>query len=89
MKCDWCGSSQANQGKNTVYWELPDGSRAITITETPCISCGDCGMTYQTENTIDEIEEQLILIDTKKLEQQITFKQLMETPRWLKMNYFG
>ncbi|KAA0550112.1 YokU family protein [Bacillus sp. BGMRC 2118] len=89
MICIWCDSSNAKQGVNTVYWELPDGSRAITITETPCICCDDCGMMYQTEKTTDEIENQLMLIDTKKLNTQLTYQQLMEIPRWLKMNYFG
>jgi uncharacterized YokU family protein len=89
MHCEWCSSTETQAGENTVYWELPDGSRAITITNTPCIQCHSCEMVYQTEDTVELIKEQLILIHTKKLELTLSYEQLMNTPRWLKMNYFG
>ncbi|MRX72888.1 YokU family protein [Bacillus lacus] len=88
IKCDWCFSPQAEQGKNTVYWELPDGSRAIEIINSPCVICRKCGMTYQEENIIEQIEEQLLLINTSLLEKSITFSELMKQPRLLKRNYF-
>jgi uncharacterized YokU family protein len=89
MHCEWCSSTKAKVSENTVYWELPDGSRAITITNTPCITCHSCEMIYQTNETVELIEEQLLLIDTKKIEDIVTYEQLMNVPRWLKMNYFG
>lgn len=86
--CEWCGELQAVSGKNTVYWELPDGTRAIELTDTPAMVCASCGMTYQEETTIKEIEDQLLLIQTKKLPESLTYQQLMEKERILKRNYF-
>jgi uncharacterized YokU family protein len=87
LKCDWC-EGKANEGKSTVYWELPDGSRAIEITMTPAVVCKECEMVYQKEAIIKEIEDQLFLVDTKKLGSSIGFKELMGLPRLLKRNYF-
>jgi uncharacterized YokU family protein len=87
MKCDWC-EGKASTGENTVYWELPDGTRAIEITLTPAINCMKCGMVYQTEDVTKEIEDQLFLVDTKLIRNKITYKELMELPRLLKRNYF-
>lgn len=64
LLCDWCGS-KANKGENTVYWELPDGSRAIQITETPAVICSTCTMVYQTDEVTKQIEDQLLLVDTQ------------------------
>ncbi|AUZ26767.1 YokU family protein [Bacillus subtilis] len=86
--CEWCGELEAVPGWNTVYWELPDGTRAIELTDTPAMVCAFCGMTYQEETTIKEIEDQLLLIQTKKLPDSLTYQQLMETERILKRNYF-
>ncbi len=36
MNCMWCDSTEA-ESLNTVYWELPDGTKAIEIQETPCV----------------------------------------------------
>jgi YgiT-type zinc finger domain-containing protein len=36
INCDWCGGKVA-EGK--LYWELPDGSRAIEIMATPAVIC--------------------------------------------------
>jgi hypothetical protein len=30
---------KSDQGEGTVYWEMPDGSRAIEITEMPVVIC--------------------------------------------------
>ncbi|QOR65105.1 YokU family protein [Cytobacillus suaedae] len=87
ITCEWCGG-KASTGKNTVYWELPDGSRAIEITETPAVVCTECEMVYQSEDIIKEIEDQLFLVNTKKIGSSIGFKELMELPRLLKRNYF-
>lgn len=87
INCEWCGGN-ASRGENTVYWELPDGSRAIEITGTPAVICQECGMVYQPESIIKEIEDQLFLVDTKKIDSSITFKELKELPRLLKRNYF-
>ncbi|MEH7387570.1 YokU family protein [Bacillus sp. JJ1521] len=88
MNCMWCESEKAQVTTNSVFWELPDGTRAIEITETPSVKCKDCGMEYQEEGIINEIEDQLMLIDTKKLSKTIQYKELMEFPRFLKHNYF-
>jgi uncharacterized YokU family protein len=85
--CEWCGG-KANRGEGTVYWELPDGSRAIEITATPAVICKDCEMVYQSDNVIKEIEDQLFIVDTKVIGNTISFKELMELPRLLKRNYF-
>jgi uncharacterized YokU family protein len=88
MKCGWCEEMVAKKGVNTVYWELPDGTQTVQITETPCITCPSCGMEYQTEEVVKQIEDQLFLIDTKKLSKTISFENLMKQPRLLKRNYF-
>ncbi|RUL48799.1 hypothetical protein EK386_16305 [Lysinibacillus antri] len=45
-------------------------------------------MGYQTDQIIIEIEEQLFLMDTKKIGSSISYKALLELPRLLKRNYF-
>jgi uncharacterized YokU family protein len=85
--CEWCGG-KASVGEGTVYWELPDGSRAVEITATPAVICQECDMVYQTDEVTKEIEDQLFLINTKKIGSTISFKELMELPRLLKKNYF-
>lgn len=87
-KCEWCESENIQAGNERVYWELPDGRRAITITETPSIHCFTCTMDYQGESTIKEIENQLLLINTDLLPDTISYKDLMAQPRLLKRNYF-
>jgi uncharacterized YokU family protein len=85
--CEWCGG-KATQGEGTVYWELPDGSRAIEITATPTVICKECDMVYQTDEVTKEIEDQLFIVDTKKIGSSVSFKELMGVPRLLKRNYF-
>lgn len=87
IKCEWC-EGKASTGESSVYWELPDGSRAIQITKTPAIICKECEMVYQEDKVIKEIEDQLFLVDTKQMGNTISFKELMEIPRLLKRNYF-
>jgi uncharacterized YokU family protein len=87
INCEWCGG-KATKGEGTVYWELPDGSRAIEITAAPAVICKECDMVYQTENVTKEIEDQLFIVDTKVIGHTISFKELMELPRLLKRNYF-
>lgn len=88
MKCEWCDAMNATETHNTVYWEVPDGTKAVQINETPCISCRVCGMEYQEEQVIKQIEDQLLLIDTKQLPKQLTYEELLSRPRLLKRNYF-
>jgi uncharacterized YokU family protein len=88
MKCKWCEADEAVENKNTVYWELPDGSRAIIITETPSRNCLACGMEYQEDDITKEIEDQLFLINTIDLENELSYATLMNKPRLLKRNYF-
>lgn len=87
MICEWCGA-EATTGSGTVYWELPDGTRAIEITEVPAVVCSECEMVYQTEEVTKEIEDQLFLVDTNKIGSSLGFKDLKELPRLLKRNYF-
>jgi uncharacterized YokU family protein len=88
MKCLWCASANVKPIAATVYWELPDGTRAIEIENTPSISCNECGIVYQEDDIVESIEDQLFLIDTKTLAQKIDYDQLMSQPRILKRNYF-
>lgn len=88
LKCEWCENDQAEEMLCTVYWELPDGSRAIEITKTPGHKCFSCGMEYQTEETINLIEDQLLLIDTTRIGKVISYVELMSQPKLLKRNYF-
>ncbi len=88
MNCAWCKSEKVVVSSDTVYWELPDGTRAIEIKETPTIICQHCQMNYQTDLVVKEIEDQLFLIYTKDLPKQLTYEELMGRPRLLKRNYF-
>jgi uncharacterized YokU family protein len=54
LKCQWCESYEAKETDATVYWELPDGTKAIEIKETPSITCSECGITYQTDETVNQ-----------------------------------
>ncbi|WP_102349173.1 YokU family protein [Bacillus sp. Marseille-P3661] len=88
MNCEWCLEPHAKELRMTVYWELPDGTRAIEIHGTPGIKCTSCGMEYQKESVIEQLEDQLLLIDTSKIGKSISFNQLMDQPKLLKRNYF-
>jgi uncharacterized YokU family protein len=89
MKCLWCEAEDAKNSELTGYWELPDGSKSIEITFIPSLSCNLCGMEYQEDQVVEEIEDQLMLIDTKKLiVSSISYSELMSLPRLLKKNYF-
>lgn len=88
VECAWCGESAGEKSVHTAFWELPDGTRGIEITDVPCIKCSACGMYYQEEEVIEEIETQLLLVDTKLLSKVISYKELLATPRLLKRNYF-
>lgn len=87
-ECMWCDSKSALDSSKTGYWELHDGSRAIQIKEIPSIHCQACGMEYHEDEIVEEIEDQLMLIDTKKLNTVLTFSELMAVERFLKKNYF-
>ncbi|PGS50953.1 YokU family protein [Bacillus sp. AFS041924] len=86
--CQWCESANIVESTNTVYWELPDGTKAIEIKETPCVVCQNCNITYQTDDTVGAIEEQLFLINTKLIGKTVSYNELIEQPRLLKRNYF-
>ncbi|MCL6571232.1 MAG: YokU family protein [Bacillus sp. (in: Bacteria)] len=86
--CEWCNSANVDEITDSVFWELPDGSRAIEISATPTHSCPNCTMIFQSELIIKEIETHLYLIDCKQLGKVVTFTELMAIPRLLKKNYF-
>ncbi|WP_096188713.1 YokU family protein [Evansella halocellulosilytica] len=88
MVCKWCEAKDATNSLESAYWELPDGTRAVEITQVPSIKCQNCGMIYIEESLIDEIEDQFMLIDTNKLSNVFSYKELMEQPKLLKKNYF-
>ncbi|MBU9720049.1 MULTISPECIES: YokU family protein [Bacillaceae] len=88
MICKWCHSKHASESMEKAYWELPDGSRAIKMTHVPSISCPDCEMVYIEDDIIDEIEDHLMLIDTKNLPDVFSYQQLLDQPKLLKKNYF-
>lgn len=86
--CPWCEAGTISSVTDTVYWELPDGTRAVEITETPSFVCAHCQARFQSDETVKEIENQLFLIDTKLLEKKTTYDELMNMKRLLKRNYF-
>ena len=88
LKCDWCQEDNLEELKAVVHWELPDGSRAITITNVPSFYCEKCKFTYQKEDLVKTIEDQLLLISTELLPVSVSFDELMKQPRLLKRNYF-
>ncbi|MBU9711392.1 YokU family protein [Evansella tamaricis] len=88
MNCKWCHSQEATKSLEKAYWELPDGSRAVEMTHVPSIHCPSCEMIYIQEDIIDEIEDQMMLIDTNKLPDVFSYHQLMDQPKLLKKNYF-
>jgi uncharacterized YokU family protein len=88
MICKWCEQEGAFETFDKGYWELPDGSRAVEISDLPSIQCSDCGMCYQTDELVGNVEEQLMLIDTSKLSSSISYTELMNQERLLKKNYF-
>ncbi|KWW22395.1 MULTISPECIES: YokU family protein [Peribacillus] len=86
--CPWCEKGKLSAINGTVYWELPDGTRAIEITETPSSHCEHCDALFQNDEIVKEIENQLFLIDSKQLEKQTKYSELMSMKRLLKRNYF-
>lgn len=89
LKCLWCDSDKTNKVYERSHWELPDGTKAVTITNVPSIHCEACEMVYIEDEIIEKIEDQLLLIDTTNLAKQFTYDDLMKTPRLLKRNYFN
>lgn len=88
MICNWCQSNHAHEMKDDVHWELPDGTRAVTIKNVPSVHCPSCNMTYLEEAIIQQIEDQLFIIDTAKLDKQFSYEQLLNAPKLFKRNYF-
>ncbi|MDG5787513.1 YokU family protein [Evansella sp. AB-P1] len=88
MHCQWCESEKTIKTFDSAYWELPDGTKAVEITEVPSINCKACGMIYVEEFIIEEIEDQFMLIETKKLPKAFSYEFFMNQPRILKKNYF-
>ncbi|MBX9953714.1 YokU family protein [Peribacillus simplex] len=86
--CPWCEKGKLASVMGTVYWELPDGTRAVEITETPSSHCESCDAFFQSDEIVKGIEDQLFLIDSKKLEKQTKYSELMNMKRLLKRNYF-
>ncbi|RFU65434.1 YokU family protein [Peribacillus glennii] len=86
--CPWCNEGTLSDTLDTVYWELPDGTKAIEITDTPTKLCGSCKAKFQSDETVKEIEDQLFLINTGKLGKSTSFEELMKIERLLKRNYF-
>ena len=70
--CPWCEVGKLQSVTRTAFWELPDGTRAVEIAETPSFYCDNCQALFQTDEMTKEIEDQLFLIDTKQLGKQTT-----------------
>ncbi|MBS4190898.1 YokU family protein [Bacillus sp. FJAT-49705] len=87
-KCAWCESEKIEHRLDNVYWEMPDGTRAVKISEVPSVKCHSCNMVYQSDQLVKEIEDQLFLINTNGIGRETSFKNLMVQPRLLKRNYF-
>lgn len=86
--CPWCEAAKPISVLDTVYWELPDGTRAVEINDTPSFYCDNCRASFQSDEIVKGIEDQLFLIDTKKLERKTAYEELMKVERLLKRNYF-
>ncbi len=86
--CPWCEVGELESVTDSVYWELPDGTRAIEISDTPSFYCDNCRALFQSDEVVEKIEEQLFLIDTKQLGSQTTYEDLLKVKRLLKRNYF-
>ena len=86
--CHWCEQPEPSKIRDSVYWELPDGTKAIEIRDVPSFSCDHCGAVYQDETIAQDIENHLFIINTKNIEKSLTYKELMEKPKLLKRNYF-
>ncbi|MBY0122731.1 YokU family protein [Bacillus sp. S/N-304-OC-R1] len=87
-KCAWCEEGDIETGLGDVYWELPDGTRAIKIREVPTVYCKECQMEYQDVELVKQIDDQLFLINTKEIRGETTYEKLMSQPKLLKRNYF-
>lgn len=86
--CMWCEQLGVKEVLHSVYWELPDGTKAIEITAVPSFQCNHCQAIYQSDERVKEIENQLFIIDTKSIEKSLSYSELMSKPKWLKRNYF-
>ncbi len=86
--CHWCETPGVQTVKESVFWELPDGSSAIEIQSVPSRRCTACSAVYQDDETVKGIENHLFIIDTSKLERILTYEELMAKPKLLKRNYF-
>lgn len=86
--CPWCEVGKLESCTDSVFWELPDGTRAVEITDTPSFYCENCRAIFQCDEIVQAIEEQLFLIDTKELAKQTTYEELLQKKRLLKRNYF-
>lgn len=86
--CAWCDGQKIENGLGDVYWELPDGTRAIKISEVPTVYCKECQMEYQWDELVKQIDDQLFLINTKEIGKETTYEKLMSKPKLLKRNYF-
>lgn len=86
--CAWCDGQKIETRLGDVYWELPDGTRAIKIREVPTVYCNDCEMEYQWDELVKQIDDRLFLINTKEIGKETTYEKLMSQPKLLKRNYF-
>ncbi len=86
--CMWCEQPGVTAVQKSVYWELPDGTKAIEITDVPSFQCDHCGAIYQSDELVKEIENHLFIINTKSIEKSLSYEELMAKPKLLKRNYF-
>ena len=87
MNCMWCDSTEAKESLNTVYWELPDGTKAIeTKRHHAFLFLMWYGLSIRSNS--ERNRRSIVLIYTKDLPKQLTYEELMGRPRLLKRNYF-
>ncbi|MGG1518818.1 YokU family protein [Paenibacillus oryzisoli] len=80
MPCVWCDAEATQDSVKDCYWILPDGKKAIQITDVPAIACPACG-TYVLEATSQLIEEKLYWHDVAALGSVFSYSALMKAPR--------
>nr|MCC3377747.1 YokU family protein [Cohnella sp. REN36] len=42
MKCIWCETEEAKEGRLDCYWVTPDGKATVQIQSIPSVDCPNC-----------------------------------------------
>ncbi|MFT9849681.1 YokU family protein [Aneurinibacillus sp. REN35] len=81
MKCIWCETEEAKEGRLDCYWVTPDGKATVQIQSIPSVDCPNCYDKFVPEDTSQKIEDALYLNDISSLGAAFTYEQLLQAPR--------